>query len=294
MNATTKGILLMVASMAVFTVLDTSAKYVMLGLPAPVAVFFRYAISTVLSFALLMRTGGTSLLVTSHPYLQVMRGILLMLATIMNFIAMHHLQLAQTSAILFTIPLLVCALSVPLLGEQVGIRRWAAVIVGFLGVLVIMRPGTDNFHWAMFSSLGSSLCGATYNIITRKVGARDRSETSLFYVSIVGATAAAAPLPFVWQTPQGAQWLLLLAIGLCGAIGHFMLIEAHRKATASSLAPFLYTQIIWMIIAGILVFGDVPDVWTLAGAAIVVASGLFVFARERALGRKTVIPAPAD
>jgi drug/metabolite transporter (DMT)-like permease len=294
LNNTLKGILLMVASLAVFTVLDTSAKFVMRELPPQVAVFFRYAVAASLAFAFLLRSGGTKLLITHHPYLQVIRGVLLMFSTVLNFVAMSHLQLAQTSAILFTNPLLVCALSVPLLGEHVGIRRWAAVIVGFLGVLVIMRPGTSEFHWAMFASLGSSLCMATHNIVTRKVGALDRAETSLFYVSFIGALAAAAPLHFVWQTPQGWQWLPLITMGCCGAIGHFMLIDAHRKAPASTLAPFSYTQMIWMILSGYLVFGDVPDHWTLVGAAIVVASGLFVFARERSLGKDAGIPAPAD
>lgn len=285
----------MMASMVVFTVLDTSAKFVMRDLNPQVAVFFRYAVSSLLSIILMSRSGGLSLMATRHPYLQVARGVLLMLSTILNFIAMSHLQLAQTSAILFTIPLLVCALSVPILGERVGPLRWAAVIAGFMGVLIIMRPGTAGFHWAMFCSLGASLCGASYNIITRLVGARDRAETSLFFVSIVGATAAALPLPILWQTPHGLQWLLLLMMGVCGAIGHFMLIDAHRKAPASTLAPFLYTQIVWMILSGYFVFGDVPDHWTLIGAAVVVASGLVVFAWDnRPAGDRREVPAPID
>ncbi len=128
-----------------------------------------------------------------------MRGVLLMASTTLNFLALSYLQLAQIAAILFTIPLWVCALSMPLLREPVGIRRWSAVIVGFLGVLVVMRPGTSDFHWAMFASLGASLCGGIYNILTRKVGGADRAETSLFYVCLVGAAAAALPLPWAWE-----------------------------------------------------------------------------------------------
>lgn len=288
------GILLMVASMVVFTSLDTAAKHVTQDLPPAVAVFGRYAVAFLISVLVVMRAGGASLLGTRHPVLQSFRGVLLMVSTILNFMAMMHLQLAQTSAIFFTIPLWVCALSVPILGEHVGWRRWVAVIVGFLGVLVIMRPGSDSFHWAMLLSIASSFCGAIYNIATRKVGARDRAETSLFYVGFVGALAAAAPLPVVWQTPQGVQWLLLAFMGLAGAVGHLMLIQAHRLAPASALAPFLYTQIVWMIIAGYFFFGDVPDLWTLMGAGIVVASGLVVFAREASTGRMKDVPAPAD
>lgn len=289
-----RGILLMMASMAVFTLLDASAKHVTQTLPPLVAVFFRYVVATFLSLAVIVRAGGPTLFATGHPVLQSIRGLLLMISTVLNFIAIMYLQLAQTAAIFFTIPLWVCALSVPLLGEHVGIRRWAAVAVGFLGVLVIMRPWDASFHWAMLLSLSSSVCGALYNIITRKVGGRDRAETSLFYVSFVGAFAATVPMPFVWQTPQGMEWPLLVFMGLAGGLGHLMLIQAHRLAPASALAPFVYTQIVWMILAGYTLFGDVPDLWTLAGAAIVVASGLFVFARERVLGRETSVPAPSD
>lgn len=294
MNARVTGILLMTASMAVFTSLDTAAKYVTHDLPPAVAVFGRYAVALLISAAVLMRAGGPGLLITHHPALQAFRGLLLMVSTILNFMAMQHLQLAQTSAIFFTIPLWVCALSAPLLGEHVGWRRWTAVFIGFLGVLIIMRPGTGSFHWAMLLSVASSFCGAVYNIATRKVGGRDRTETSLFYVSFVGTLAAVAPLPVFWQTPVGVQWLILIFMGVAGAIGHLMLIQAHRLAPASALAPFLYTQIVWMIAAGFIFFGDVPDFWTLAGAAVVVVSGLVVFASEAAGGRLRDVPAPAD
>lgn len=294
MNANAKGILLMAVAIVIFAILDGLAKYVMQTLPPPVAVFFRYFIALLLSAGIIMRVGGPSLVITRHPLLQVIRGLMLMASTILNFIAITHLQLAQTAAISFTIPLWVCALSGPLLGEQVGLRRWSAVIVGFLGVLIIMRPGTMSFHWAMILSIGATICGAVYNIATRKVGGADRAETSLFYVGLVGSLAAALPLPWHWQMPEGMQWLLLAGMGLSGGIGHYLLIQAHRLAPASMLAPFVYTQIVWMILIGFVMFADVPDMWTLTGAAIVIASGLFVFARERTLGRETSVPAPAD
>lgn len=274
------GILLMVTAMVAFTMLDATAKQLVKTLPPAVAVFGRYFVATVLSLGVMLRSGGFGLLGTRHPALQILRGLLLTGSTILNFIAIMYLQLAQTAAIFFTIPLWVCALSVPLLGEHVGWRRWVAVAIGFGGVLVIMRPGTSDFHWAMLLSIGSAFCGSIYNIVTRKVGARDRAETSLFYVSSIGMLAAAAPLPWLWQMPQGAQWLMLAFMGLAGSAGHFMLIQAHRLAPASALAPFMYTQIIWMILVGYLLFGDVPELWTIIGAGVVVASGLFVFASE--------------
>lgn len=280
------GILLMMTAMVFFTLLDATAKHLVQSLPPLVAVFGRYVVALGLSLAVILRKGDLALMVTEYPRLQVLRGLLLMSSTMLNFVAIMYLQLAQTAAIFFSIPLWVCALSVPILGEKVGLHRWIAVAIGFCGVLVIMRPGTGSFHWAMLLSITASLCGAIYNIVTRKVGGRDRAETSLFYVGFVGAAAAALPLPLVWKTPEGIEWLLLGWMGIAGTIGHFMLIQAHRLAPASALAPYMYTQIVWMIAVGYFYFGDVPDLWTLVGAAIVVASGLFVFAGEaRALRR---------
>ncbi len=287
MSSSLKAILLVMGAMAAFTVLDSSAKFAAQGLPVLVGVFFRYLIGFILAALVVWRSDGVRLPQTRHPWLQVLRGLLLLGSTACNFTAISHLQLAQTAAINFTLPLWVCALSVPLLGEHVGLRRWMAVLVGFLGVLVIMRPGSTDFHWAMLISLLSALFGSLYNIATRKVGAADSTQTSLFYVGMVGAAAASLPMMQVWQTPQGWQWLPLLMMGLAGTVGHSMLIKAHRLAPATVLAPFIYTQIVWMTMAGAVVFGQYPDRWTLLGAAIVVASGAYVFARERKKGVTT-------
>jgi drug/metabolite transporter (DMT)-like permease len=275
---------LMLISMALFTTLDASAKFVGQEVPLPTAVLFRYAVAFALSTMLVWYLGGIRIPRTQHPFLQGFRGLFLLAATACNFFAMQYLQLAQVSAIFFTIPLLVCALSVPILGEHVGLRRWLAVLVGFVGVIVIMRPGTDSFHWAMLVSLTSALFGSLYNIATRVVGKSDSVETSLFYVGLVGAAGAFVPGVMTWQMPEGWQWLPLILMGVCGTIGHFMLIEAHRLAPASTIAPYIYSQIIWMIIAGAVVFDQYPDHWTVIGATIVVASGIYVFNRERKQG----------
>jgi drug/metabolite transporter (DMT)-like permease len=292
-NPSLKGILLILACMAVFTGLDTAAKFLTQSLEAWVAVFFRYAVACTLSLPILLVRHGTTGFATRHPWLQTVRGLLLLASTICNFTAMRYLPLSTTAAIFFTIPLFVSVLSVPLLGETVGLKRWIAVIVGFIGVMVIMRPGSMAFHWAMFFSLAASLCGAFYNIATRKVGGHDKAETSLFYVGLVGAAAASVPAGLDWQWPTTAQWPLLFAMGLAGTVGHFLLIEAHRLAPASKLAPFIYTQIIWMTIAGYLVFGEVPAVWTVAGAGIVVACGLYLLNSERR-NKGDIVPVPED
>ncbi len=285
---------MMCLAMIVFTTLDTQAKYLTRDFPGPAAVFFRYAINTSIAVAVMLRSGSIAAFSTRHPGLQILRGTMLMCSTFLNFAAMYYLQLAQTAAIFFTIPLFVCVLSVPLLGEHVGWRRWSAVFIGFVGVLIVMRPGSMHFHWAMFMSLGASLCGAFYNIATRKVGGHDTAETSVFYGAAVGTLGSAVALPWTWQMPQTWQWTMLFGIGLCGAVGHYLLTQAHRLAPASLLAPFIYTQIVWMTLSGYLFFNDLPDMWTLVGASVVVLSGLFVFAREKTLGRDASVPAPAD
>jgi drug/metabolite transporter (DMT)-like permease len=292
-NASLKGILLILACMAIFTALDTSAKFLTQSLEAWVAIFFRYAIAGTLSLSVLLFQRGASGFSTQHPWLQLIRGLLLLLSTVCNFNAMSYLPLSTTSAIFFTIPLFVSVLSGPLLGETVGLKRWLAVLAGFVGVLVIMRPGTASFHWAMIFSLTASLAGAFYNIATRKVGGHDSVETSLFYVGLFGAAGAIIPATLHWQWPTTTQWPLLFVMGLAGTLGHFLLIQAHRLAPASKLAPFIYTQIIWMTIAGYLVFGDVPEAATLVGASIVVLCGLYLLNSERR-SKNEIIPVPED
>lgn len=280
------GIALMIGAFACFAVLDTVAKALMPVLGTGIVVFGRYAFALLFVGAWLSRQGGLPLLRTRHPGLQLARGFLLVLATASNFMALNYLQLAQTSAISFSNPLWVCALSPLLLGERIGPRRWAAVIVGFLGVLLIIRPGAAGFHWAMLLSIVAALFTALYQIATRKVGANDRVVTSLFYVTLIGALAAGPAAPFAREAPDLPQWAALAFMGFCGSIGHYMLTHAHRLAPAPTLAPFVYTQILWMTLLGYLAFGDVPDLTTLAGGVVVIASGLYVFYRERQIAAR--------
>jgi drug/metabolite transporter (DMT)-like permease len=280
------GILLMVAAVTTFAMLDATAKYTVKSLSTAMVVCFRYGIASAYVAILVWRMGGARLLVTRHRRLHAMRGLLLLGTTGLNFLALNYIQLAQTSAITFSNPLIVCVLSPWLLGERVGLRRWTAVIAGFIGVLIIIRPGSAGFHWARAASLLSALCGALYQIATRHVGLHDQALTSLFYMTLTGALGAVPLAVIDWQTPEAWQWGLLGLAAIFGTIGHFMLIEAHRRAPASVLAPFIYTQIIPMIIIGFLVFGDVPDAWTLAGGLVVIASGLYVLYRERRPSRR--------
>ena len=275
------GVGLMVGAFAMCAMLDATAKYLVGFLGVGLVVFARYGFALGFVGLWVWQQGGSQLLVTGNGVLQVVRGLLLVVSTGTNFIALGYLQLAQTSSIAFSNPLWVCALSPLLLGERVGPRRWFAVLVGFMGVLLIIQPGTVSFHWAMLLSLTSALSTALYQIATRKVGAEDRAITSLFYVSLVGSLAAAPLAPMGWVMPGLGQWGLMVMMGVFGSFGHYMLTQAHRMAPAPVLSPFVYTQIIWMTLIGFVVFGDVPDVMTIVGGSAVVASGLYVLYRER-------------
>jgi drug/metabolite transporter (DMT)-like permease len=222
---------------------------------------------------------------TTRPVLQLARSAMLLGSTITNFLAFRYLQLDQALAILFSTPFLVAILAGPLLGEWIGWRRWVAILVGFAGVLLVTRPGIGGVHWAAFYSLASAVFYSLYIVATRVLSRTDTSDTTLFYSNLVGAVAMLPVLPFVWTTPHDPLIIVLMvAFGAFGSFGHYLLIVGHRLAPASVLAPFMYTQLVWATGFGYFVFGDVPNRWTLAGAAVVVASGLYLLHRERVRG----------
>lgn len=231
------------------------------------------------------------LLRTARPGLQIARGLMLVGTTLFNFLAFRYLQLDEALAIMFSTPFLVAVMAGPVLGEWVGWRRWAAIGVGFLGVLLVVRPGLGGFQWAALLSVSAAIFYAGYGITTRLVSLSDPSETTLFYANLVAVVVMLPVLPFVWTAPPTLfDFVLLLAVGALGSAGHFLLIVAHRKAPASVLSPFIYTQLIWATTLGYLIFGDVPSEWTLAGSAIVVASGLYLIYRERKVTGRVVAP----
>jgi drug/metabolite transporter (DMT)-like permease len=221
---------------------------------------------------------------TDRLGLQILRSLLLLGSTFFFFLAVKYIQLATATAIGFVGPLLVTALSVPLLGEKVGIRRWAAVIVGFGAVLVIVRPGGDVLHWAVFLPLLVAVCFAFYQITTRILSRSDSSMTTLFYSGTAGAVVMTLLLPTIdWRWPDAQGWGIMAFLGLAGSLGHLMMIRAFTIAPASSLAPFSYLNLVWATTLGFLLFGDLPDRWTLIGAILLAASGLYVLYRERQL-----------
>ena len=276
------GIALMCGALACFAGLDAAAKWASRSVDPMLAVWARYVSSVVLVSLVLNPWTAPGLLRTRRPLLQTGRSVLLLGSTALNFFALQHLQLAESISIQFATPLLVALLAGPILGEWIGPRRLAAVGIGFVGVLVITKPGAEGLHPAVFLSVGSAVCYALYGISTRLLAASDSSATTMTYSGLAGVLLLTPALPLFWETPSLPVAGLLLATGAFGALGHWLLILAHARAPAPVLAPFIYTQLIWMTALGYVLFGDVPDAGTLAGGTIVVASGLYLLARERA------------
>lgn len=276
------AILLMVGAVLFFSLLDASAKWLGGAMHPMQVVMARYLVSVVLVSLLLNPWSRPGILQTRRPWLQGGRSLLLLGSTALNFVALQYLQLAETVSIMFATPLVVALLAGPLLGEWAGPRRLIAIGVGFLGVLAVTRPGFGGLHPAALLSVGGCLCYALYSLSTRMLAASDSSETTMFYSGIGGAVLMLPLLPLFWSWPaEGLSWLLMLATGAFGAFGHWLLILAHQRAPATVLAPFIYSQIVWMIGLGWFVFGQIPDRFTFIGSGVVIASGLYLLYRER-------------
>ena len=284
-SAPLAGIGLIVLAILGFSILDAIAKYLSASLPTLQIAWVRFVSHVLLALIMFQVWKKPSLLKTQRPLLQTVRAFCLLGTTVFNFLAVRYLQLAETTAIMFAAPFVIAALAGPMLGEWAGMRRWAAIIVGFVGVLIVTQPGIGGMHWAAIYSVIAMSFYAVYAILTRKLTTTDSSAGMLV---ISGLVAAIAMAPFglsVWQTPQDTwTWILLCTTGVFGAGGHFLFILAHRMAPAPLLAPFMYIQIIWMIALGFLVFADIPTLSTLMGSAVVVASGLYILYRERVKG----------
>jgi drug/metabolite transporter (DMT)-like permease len=276
------GLALIVAAYLLFACLDTSAKYLAATLAPLQIVWMRFVTHSVFAFAAFRPWRHPDRFRPRHPVLQTLRALCLGGATFFNFFAVKYLQLAETSAIFFLAPFIVTAMAGPFLGEWAGLRRWAAICVGFLGALLIVQPGPAGFQPAMLLSLCATLSYSFYIILTRHLTLDETAESMTLLPAVIVALIMTPVGLAVWQpVPDALHWTILLATGLFGGIGHWVLIKAHELAPASTLAPYLYLQLIWMVMFGYLVFGDVPGLNTAAGAAIIVASGLYLFRREK-------------
>lgn len=268
-----------------FAFLDASGKYlVQSGLAAPFVAWMRFAVHLALVLVLLRAWSNRAIFRAVSVPAQLVRGLFLFGSTMFNFLALQTLQLAETISIYFFSPMVITALAVPLLGEKVGWRRWLAILVGFVGVLIIVRPGFGTFGFGHLYSVCSMACYSFYVIMTRRMGATETAESLIFYSALAPTVLMLPLVPLYGSPPQETvQWVLLFMLGAIGAFGHWMLILAYKQATTSALAPYPYLQMVWMIGLGWYVFGDLPDLWTLAGMAVIVGSGLYIVHREHRL-----------
>ena len=282
------GIVMMLVATLLFTVMDSIAKSLTATYPVQQVIWARYFFQFALMLLLIPRLGIAGLLWTRRPGIHIARGLLLTISTGCMIVAISMVPLADAYTITFTSPFLVTVLSIPLLKERVGWRRWTAVLVGFAGVLIVFRPISEPVHWAMLLPLITAFCFALYQILTRKVSydLRETAFMMLFYLAWVGTAVMTAIVPAYWQAVAPADWAWMVGMGALGATGHLILIRALTITPASLLSPFIYSQIVWALGIGYVWFDDTPNAWMLIGCTVIVASGLYVFYREALLGKK--------
>jgi len=281
-----RGIMLMLAAFVTFSCMDTVSKLLgSMGYPAVFITWGRLLSQIVLLLPLVVMQGGISVLRTRHPGSQFLRGLGMLAAGVFFISGLHFLPLATMTSINFVGPFIVTILSIIFLKEKVGKHRWIAILVGFAGALVIIRPGGESFHWASLFAVAGA-CGWSVAVITTRLVQRDDSTlTTLMLTAIVGFIGCSLMLPFFWKTPTLAVVGLLVAMSIGGTAGQFLMIRALRYAGASVLAPFAYSQIIWSTALGYLFWREFPDEWTWVGAAVIVTCGLYVWYRERMMSR---------
>jgi len=275
------GIAWLLAAGFGFVVMDSTAKFLTTDYETVQITWARYLFHMLTALPILLAWRGRAVFHTRRLDLQLIRSVLLLGSTVFYFIALRYIPLATAASIGFVAPLFLTALSVPLLKERVGPRRWVAVAIGFLAVFLIIRPGFGTMHWAMTMPLLVAACFAFYQIVTRLLGPIDHWSVTLFYSGVVGLVVMSVMLPGFWRWPDLEGWLLMIFLGFAGAISHLCMIRAFTLAPASMLAPFSYLQLAWAVAIGYLVFDNLPDRWTVLGAAIIVMSGLYIWYRER-------------
>lgn len=278
------GIALMLVAYLIFSFIDTGSKWLaVFSFPVLQLAFMRYFGHFIVSLGINARQGFGALKCPNMMLVSI-RGALLMLSTILNFASIQYLPLSLTGTILFSAPIIICALSWPLLQERVGPARMAAIILGFIGIVIAIRPFDDSFHPAVIMSLAGAFCFALYSILTRKLAGQVSSDVMQFYAGAIGTFVL---LPFAltdWHNPTTIlQWVVLFGLGFLGWSGHQLLTNAMRYAPASLLTPFGYSFVIYLMLWGFLLFDDIPDIWTLLGAVIIVIAGMIIWMRERQL-----------
>jgi drug/metabolite transporter (DMT)-like permease len=288
-----KGIALILASTVFLGASDVTAKYLSATLPSIEIAWIRFLVFALIMSPAMLPGSPLFALQTNRMGLHLLRGAALLGSSLFFISGLRFLPIAEASATGFVSPLFVTALSIVFLGEKVGLRRWIATALGLVGVIIILRPGSGAFHPAAFFPLVSALAWACTLIMTRMMSGSERAITTMTYSSIAGVCILTALVPFVWVTPSWHDILFGIFIGLASTAGQWIVVLAFRYADASVLAPFSYTQLVWVSVLGFLIFGEVPDVWTVTGAAFIVASGLYTAHRER-VRQSQLLAVPAE
>ena len=265
--------------------MDVIAKYLSSDLSFLQITWARYFFTVFFALPFMFIFFRKNLPWTTHPKLQFLRGLLLFFANILFFYSISIISMAKALTLAFVAPLITTALSPFLLNEKVGLRRWSAVIVGFLGSLIVIRPGFIDFNLAAIASLGTGFFYGLYLIITRKLHTADNPLLTLLLTGVVGLFAGSFIVPFVWINPTANQWLLLALMGIFACLGHFFLILSLKYADASKLAPFGYFEIVTNVILGYYFFSDFPDYWSWAGLLIIILSGVYISFREKIISK---------
>ena len=281
---TLAGIGLLVAAVACFAVLDTTTKIVSLSVPVLMAIWFRYAFQAIATTVSMLPSRGWSLLRTAHPKFQCLRGVLLLTTSVFAFFSLKHMPVGEFTAIVMITPLVITLLASLTLGERVSVWRWALVIGGFVGTLIIIRPGGESFSWATLLPLGLVVSHAWFQILTSRLVRTEDPVTLHFYTGWIGTLLASLALPFVWTSLDSwTLWAGLALMGLMGTVGHYMMILAYARAPVSTLTPFLYAQIGFAMLGGWLAFSHVPDDLSLLGMGMIAvcgATGAWLAVRE--------------
>jgi len=284
-NQLALGVSLNLFAFFCFALMDTGAKWLAVaGVVAAQVTFLRYFFHLFWVLVLYVPKEGLAIFKSEKPRLQALRAVMLLASTFFNFAALQYLPLTTTIAIFFAAPLVVCLLSIPVLGETVGLRRLSAVAVGFIGVLIIVSPWSEQFDVHIFLSLSAMLCASTYFVLTRKISDIDRNSVAQAYVAGI-STLVIAPLAFAfgdWNIGAG-NWMVAILIGSLGMLGHSVLTQAHRYVEASVLAPTVYSQMLYITLISWIVFDSTPSLRTAFGALIIVLSGIYLWRRETRL-----------
>lgn len=286
-----KGIALMLVAMAVLPYLDVAAKFLgREGVPVLQIVWGRMIFGALLTLPFVLKSNGGSAFAPVLPGYQTLRALLLLSSTAFFFAGLNHLSVADTLAIFFVQPLILTLLSPLVLGEHVGWRRWLAVAVGFVGTLIIIRPGFKEMNIGVLYALLAGMSLAMYLLFTRRISGRVSALVTTFQTNVIATAILTVAMFWVWVAPTPWQWFLLFLVGLIAVVGHYLIVRSYDFAEASLLAPLAYTEMITAVIAGWFFFGDFPDLWTFAGVAILIACAIYISWRERVRGQTAAHP----